>query len=172
MKIAYTLAQQTGGTNTTLETLATELLAQGLKLCGTVQIDTPKPGSHHCDMDVKVLPDGPILRISQSLGEAATGCRLDPAALEQAVALTLKQIEQGADLLIINKFGKHEADGRGFRAAIAEAAARDIPILVGTNALNEDALRSFCGGEIRKMPADADALLNWVKTVVFSRQAA
>ena len=27
----------------------------------------------------------------------------------------------GADVLIVNKFGKHEAEGRGFRMVVAEA---------------------------------------------------
>ena len=47
-------------------------------------------------------------------------------ALEQAVALTQSALSQGADLLIVNKFGKHEADGRGMRPLIGEALAMGL----------------------------------------------
>ncbi|MEX5726690.1 hypothetical protein Ga0609869_000043 [Rhodovulum iodosum] len=52
-------------------------------------------------------------------------CRLDPAALETAVGLVAAGLSSGADLLIVNKFGKHEAAGRGFRYVVAEAVAMD-----------------------------------------------
>lgn len=35
------------------------------------------------------------------------------------------------DLLIVNKFGKHEAMGRDFRSAIAAAVEWDVPVLLG-----------------------------------------
>jgi hypothetical protein len=60
---------------------------------------------------VRVLPEGAILRISQVLGPQARGCRLVPAALETAVVLVVAGLSCGADLLIVNKFGKHEAEG-------------------------------------------------------------
>jgi hypothetical protein len=82
-------------------------------------------------MDVRVLPNGPILRISQNLGSVSKGCRLDPAALEAAVGLVEARLDPNVDLLIINKFGKHEADGRGFRTVIAAALDLEIPVLVG-----------------------------------------
>ena len=62
-----------------------------------------------------------------------------------AVGLVATGLSSGADLLIVNKFGKHEAEGRGFRDVIAEAVAMDIPVLVGINALNRSAFESFCG---------------------------
>ncbi|HCK08169.1 MAG TPA: 3-dehydroquinate dehydratase, partial [Rhodobacter sp.] len=41
-------------------------------------------------------------------------------ALEQAVGLVMISLaQQKSDMLIINKFGKQEVDGRGFRPAIA-----------------------------------------------------
>ena len=59
--------------------------------------------------DVRVPPGDPVLRISQALGPSARGCRLDAAALEVAVGLVSTRLAEGADLLILNKFGKHEA---------------------------------------------------------------
>lgn len=162
MNIAYTMAPGRGDTDLILFGLARRLAARGLRCCGTVQINTERPGAGPCDMDVKVLPEGPVLRISQDLGRDAHGCRLDPLALETAVGIVMTRLAAGADVLIVNKFGKHEAEGRGFREAIAEALARDIPVLVGVNRLNLAAFEEFSGGLAVPLPPQEDALCAWI----------
>jgi hypothetical protein len=108
------------------------------------------------------------LRISQDLGPQARGCRLDPAALETAVAMVAATLSSGTALLIVNKFGKHEAEGRGFRNVIAEAVAMDIPVLVGLNALNRPAFESFAEGLAIQLAATTGALMAWVNEVTAS----
>lgn len=166
MELACVNASERGDTNRLLADLAARARACGLRVCGTVQVNTPLKGTHHCDMDVTVLPAGPVLRISQSLGPEARGCRLNPHVLEQAVKLTQEQLARGVDLMIVNKFGKHEAEGRGFREVIAEALAQGIPVIVGLNGLNETAFAEFAGEFSSVLPADPDALDAWVARVV------
>ena len=168
MNLAYTMAPGRGDTDLVLASLATDLAALGIRCCGTVQINTVNPGhgpTGPCDMNVRVLPDGPVLRISQDLGPSARGCRLDPDALETAVGLVAERLSAGADLLIVNKFGKHEADGRGFRDVIAEAVAMGLPVLVGLNSLNRDAFERFAGGTVIQLPPEPAALRAWVDSV-------
>lgn len=166
MKLAYTMAPGRGDTDLLLSKLADELAARGLRCCGTVQINTERADAGPCDMDVRILPDGPILRISQDLGRSARGCRLDPAALETAVGLVATSLARGAAVLIVNKFGKHEAEGRGFRTLIAEAIAMDVPVLVGINSLNLPAFEDFAGGLAARLPPERDALAGWVANAV------
>lgn len=161
MHIAYTMAPGRGDTDRILFQLAQRLIQAGLTPCGTVQINTERSDGHKCDMDVQVLPKGPVIRISQSLGKAARGCRLDPDALELSVALTEAALVAGADFLIVNKFGKHEAEGRGFRAAIATALEQGIPVLVGLNQLNKDAFLEYVGGVGRALDPQVDCLETW-----------
>ena len=168
--IAYTMATGRGDTDLLLSGLAQELAARGLLGAGTVQINTEREDSHPCDMDVKVLPDGPILRISQSLGQNAKGCRLDPSALEAAVALVEERLRSGVDYLIVNKFGKHEAEGRGFRAAIAEAVSLGIPVLVGLNALNREAFEEFSAGMAVHLAPDRQVLSAWLYEALSDEQ--
>ena len=163
MKLAYTMASGRGDTDLILERLAAGLAARGLRCSGTVQINTERADAGPCDMDVRVLPDGPVLRISQDLGPSARGCRLDPIALETAVGLVAAGLSSGADLLIINKFGKHEAAGRGFRDVIAQAVAMEVPVLVGLNASNRDAFQAFAGGMAIQLPPERAALSDWVE---------
>ena len=165
MKLAYTMAPGRGDTDLVLERLAADITARGLRCCGTVQINSERADAGPCDMDVRVLPDGAVLRISQDLGPQARGCRLDPAALETAVAMVASTLSSGADLLIVNKFGKHEAEGRGFRNVIAEAVAMDIPVLVGLNTLNRTAFENFAEGLALRLPSDPAALMAWVEEV-------
>ncbi len=162
MKIAYTMAPGRGLTDLLLAGLAERLHAQGLRTCGTVQINSHPCDDGRCDMDVKVLPDGPVLRISQSRGREARGCRLDPDALETAVAHARAVLSEGADAVIINKFGKHEAEGRGFRELIAEALEMEVPVLVGLNPLNTEAFQEFTGGIATELPPSHEDLVKWI----------
>jgi len=161
MALAFVKTVERGLTDQLLWEFADSLLASGLRLAGVVQTNSDRPGSHHCDMDVRVLPDGPMIRISQVLGEESRGCRLDPTALEDAVARVEAGLELSPDLLIINKFGKHEAEGRGFRPLIAEALARDIPVLLGVNGLNQEAFEAFAGDYAEEIAAGAAGLATW-----------
>lgn len=162
MQIAYTIAPGRGDTDLLLHGLAKDLMARGLRLCGTTQINSETKAAHPCDMDIQVLPDGPIMRISQSLGTGSKGCRLNPSVLEEAVGIVEADLRHGADLLIINKFGKHEAEGRGFRGVIAEAISKNIPVLVGTNSLNLDAFLEFAGSDVVQLQPLPSALESWV----------
>ena len=169
MNIAYAMPPGRGDTDRLLSKLAWHLESRGLRVCGTVQANTNRLYDGPCDMDVRVLPEGPVIRISQDLGPGARGCRLDSAALETAVGLVETRLEHGADVLVVNKFGKHEAEGRGFRAAIADALSRDIPVLVGLNELNRPAFEAFTDGMAERLPPELDRLEAWVLDQVARR---
>lgn len=162
MNLAYMMAPGRGDADLILAQLAHDLALQGLDCCGTVQINTERDDKGPCDMDVRVLPDGPVMRISQDLGPSSRGCRLDHSVLEHAVGLVSTRLAGGADVLIINKFGKHEAEGRGFRPVIAEALEQGIPVIVGLNALNLSEFEAFNGGMAVRLPPDCKSLAEWV----------
>ena len=166
MKIAYTMAPGRGDTDLLLFRFTRSLIARGVRPIGTVQINSERKDAGPCDMDVQVLPDGAVIRISQSLGPAARGCRLDPNALETAVGLVEAELARGADCLIVNKFGKHEAEGRGFRQVIAAALERDIPVLVGVNDLNLKAFLEFSGDLAAELNPQLSCLQGWLDGVI------
>lgn len=161
MRIGFVSETGRGASDAVLAKVVELLAAQGLRLAGTVQSNTERPDRAHCDMDVQVLPDGPRFRISQDLGAHAKGCRLDPSALEQAVMAVGTRLE-AAEVLVINKFGKLEAEGRGFCSLIAEALAQDMTVLVGVNGLNRQAFESFAGGMAVCVGNDPEAIFRWV----------
>ncbi|NNF25039.1 MAG: DUF2478 domain-containing protein [Rhodobacteraceae bacterium] len=171
MQIACTMSPGRGDTDLLLSRLAKTLAARGHTTCGTVQINTERGGGP-CDMDVRLLPNGPTLRISQDLGASSKGCRLDPTALETAVGLVQSRLKKGAELLIINKFGKHEAGGRGFRTVIADAIDLGIPVLLGVNALNLTAFQEFIGPEVVHLTPSEATILRWCEAVLATEHQA
>lgn len=167
MQIAYTMTGARGDTDLLLCRVAGALSRRGLRLAGAVQVNTARQDPRQCDMDIRIVPDGPVLRISQNLGAGARGCRLDTSALETAVALVSERLAGGCDLLLVNKFGKHEANGRGFRGVIADAICADTPVLLGVNELNHAAFQAFTAGAAIRLPARESALLEWAgRTVI------
>lgn len=167
MSIAYVSLAGRGAT----DALIAEAVAQvkGARLAGTVQRDVERPDRTLCDMELVVLPDGPVFRINQDRGEAARGCRLDGGALEEAVVEVAARLA-GAEALVVNKFGKLEAQGRGYVPLIAEALGRDLPVLVGVNGLNLPDLLAFCDGMATELPPEPGAVADWLHVEISKRR--
>ena len=161
MKLAYTTSPGRGDMDLVLARVAERLEGRGLRVLGVVQINSACEGDRPCDMDVKLLPHGPLIRISQSLGTQSRGCRLDPQGLEQAVGETAARLAGGGDVLMVNKFGKQEAEGRGFREVIGAALSEGVPVIVGLNALNRPAFEAYAGELAEAVSPEVGALLDW-----------
>lgn len=69
------------------------------------------------------------------------------------------------DAFLLNKFGPEEAEGRGFRHAIADALEKGIPVLVGLGVgeATRRGFEAFVGDLAVALPADPDALLSFVR---------
>jgi nucleoside-triphosphatase THEP1 len=159
--LAYVTGEGRGANDLLLAEVATRLQARGWPLAGVVQHNTEAMGQSKCDMDLQVLGRPKSVRISQRLGAGARGCRLDPAGLESAVALVEQVLTADTRLMIVNKFGKTEVEGRGFRALIGEALALGVPVLVGVKDENLPGFLEFAQGLAKALPADPDAILDW-----------
>lgn len=164
MRIGYITSSTRGLADRVIAEATARLTERGLRLAGLVQTDLHRPGRRRCDMLVRVLPQGPTIPISQDLGDGARGCRLDPDALERAVALVAAEVERDrCEAVILNKFGKHEAEGRGFRGVIAVALERGLPVFLGVGDPNRSAFLAFCGEIAEELPCDARAVADWIE---------
>jgi hypothetical protein len=163
VNIAYVTLSGRGLIDDCLAEAVASLEAQGLRLAGTVRVLPAAPHSHACDMDVRVLPDGPSRRISQPLGALSQGCRLDTDAVE-TLALAVESRLEGADLLVVNKFGKQEAAGRGLRQAIVLAIEAGIPVLIGVNGLNLPELLAFAGDQAVRIEGTPEDIVFWANS--------
>ena len=161
MRLGVVIGERRGATDRVLAALAAGLGADGWRLAGVVQENPEVPG-RRCDMDLVLLGAGGRFRISQCLGPLARGCRLDPAGLEAAVGHVAAGLEEGRpELMILNKFGKAELAGRGFRPVIARALELGVPVLMGLNRANLDGFDAFAAGTAEALPADPETLRAW-----------
>lgn len=128
-----------------LAQLAGQLKARGVRLAGLVQHALSRPGYARCQMEAEILPSGRRVRLSEDRGRGARGCHLDQGLLLEALVLAEHALPQ-ADLLILNRFGKTEAQGGGGRDLIAQALTLKIPVVVAVSWRNIAPFRAFAAG--------------------------
>jgi nucleoside-triphosphatase THEP1 len=145
---------------------ARRLARSGYRLGGVVQSDARRSGRGKCDMRLTDLLSGERVQISYDLGEEARGCRLDPAAFAHAGVLIERALAADIDLLIINKFGKQEAEGRGFRSVIAEALLSNIPVALAVSRRNLDACLEFAGGSFAHLAPSQTGIVAWCRRAI------
>ena len=132
--------------NDVLLDICGHLASEGYALAGMVQTAKSRPGRSRCDMILEDLGSGKQVEISEDRGPLARGCMLAVSQLMYAIELATRSLDERCDLLVVNKFGKTEAEGGGFRPLIVEAMARDIPVLIAVPAANLESWRHFAQG--------------------------
>lgn len=151
-----------------LAQVAAVLAAEGYRLGGAVQSSVHRSGRRKCDMYLRDLMSGEEILISLDRGNEARGCRLDADAFSRINSWGEQALATGVDLVLINKFGKEEAQGRGLRSLIAEALGGGTPVVLGVSTLNLPDLETFAGGPVHRLPAQHDAILAWCRAAIAS----
>jgi nucleoside-triphosphatase THEP1 len=149
------------------------LRERGVAMAGAIQLEPADlPGRHPCDLLLEDLASGEVTAIAEHRGKEARGCRLDVGLLtELAETVTASLHADAPHLLIVNKFGKIEADGGGLRGAIAEAVDLGIPVLVGVPARNLDRWRAFAGPLAVELAVEPSAITGWLEARGLSADA-
>ncbi|PYG25454.1 DUF2478 domain-containing protein [Pelagimonas varians] len=156
-----------------LTAIANTPAAQGLRVRGALQTRGAVGGECHCaDMDLTTLWSQRTFRISQPLGNGSRGCRLHPGALAECSSFIEQELESGADLLILNRFGRGECEGRGFRELIGKAIALDIPVLTAVRPTYAEGWAEFGAGMACDLPMDIATTLAWFANLQEARHAA
>jgi hypothetical protein len=120
------------------------------------------------DTYVLDLQTGERTKILQDLGAGSQGCRVDPAALAGIGQLVANALTHAPELVIINRFGRLESEGKGLRDEIATAALSGIPTLVCVSTRYIDAWREFATDLGEELPCTPDALAEWWQGVTNS----
>lgn len=150
-----------------------------VRLSGAIQHNTDDGDRCRCDMTLEDLAGGRLIDISERRGPQSRGCRLDSFALEEIVGIVETSLERGPELLVINRFGKRESEGHGFRQAIEQAMAKSIPVLVAVSESQRAAFQQFAAPFASELAFAPEAILAWcasvmpsVKTSAISQQEA
>jgi len=145
---------------------ATDLVASGYRLGGVVHSNTHRHGRRRCDIYVKDLLGGDEIKISLDRGNEARGCRFDPDAFARINAWVERAVLERVDLLIINKFDREEAHGRGLRPAIADALIADIPLVIGVSTRNLCDFLTFIGDSATRLRPNIEAITAWCRNAI------
>ena len=155
-----------------LARLAERLRAEGVRLGGALQENTPGEAGRCAAMTLVDLAAQRRFGISQNLGAAAEGCRLDANGLAEFVALIDRTPDDDVELMLLNRFGTAEAEGGGLRPAFARAMEAGIPLLTAARAPYTEAWAQFHGQLATDLPPDFDTVLAWCRESVRLLRAA
>lgn len=148
--------------------IAYRLRDEGVAIAGLVQLNTFVRDRAKCDMAVEELYSRTVFNLSEDRGPAAKGCRLDHTRLTEAAGLLNEALGKNIDLVVLNKFGKIEAEGGGLRDALGRAVALDVPLIVGVPYRNLDQWRNFAGGMADECKVSASHILRWLEAKAFA----
>lgn len=154
-----------------LGAFAHTLRIAGWKVGGLLQVRGAEGGAKGGDVCLVDVSGAHTFRISQHLGAGSTSCSVDPAGMAEASGALRKALTDQVDLLVINKFGKTEAEGAGFMQEIAAAVAMGIPVLTTVHKKYLAQWTRFTGDLAQLVPADTTALARWWGTLAADQKA-
>jgi hypothetical protein len=146
----------------TFERMVAVCRGRGLRVAGVLQHPVCSDAAGHCDVALEELTTGVRTDLFEDRGPGASGCRLDVAALAEVNGKVVRSFDADPELLILNKFGKVEAEGRGLLDLVAIAVDRGIPVVIGVPIRNLEAWRNFAGGLSVEFSSDPSEIADWL----------
>jgi hypothetical protein len=161
--LAALVYRQSEDPDRVLREFASDLGASGHRAVGLVQL-----GRHCVDaarLSAMLIHTGEELQLYQNLGTHATGCRLDVGQLLNAGERVASAIDQGADIVIVNRFGRQEQEGKGLSYLIEHALSADVPVVIAVPDHRFADWIKFAGGMSVKLHCDRGSLDAWWRAV-------
>lgn len=153
-----------GGIDRILGEVANKLARGGLRVAGLIQTRGEVTAECSCrEMRLHDLATGKVTIISEKRGPAARGCHLDWEALTGLAQSLEEDLSPQTDVLIINRFGRSESEGRGFRNAIERALELEVPVIVAFRAEYENEWMDFQGGMAKPCDPDVELLVGEIQ---------
>jgi len=160
-RIAALRGAPSAAMQTLLDEFARRRARAGLRVAGVVE-DSDCAHDGACKhFRVRDLLSGETTSISQDLGRGSTACNLDPEALVKACGRIETAISQGADLVVLSKFGKLEAARSGLADAFRAAIEADLPILTVVSPAAAEEWELFAAPLFQFVDASCEALECW-----------
>ncbi len=144
-----------------MERFARRLIGERLRVAGVIQTRVLDPSSGRKKIVLRDIVDGALYPISQDLGPGSVACNLDSGELATACAAVERAAHAGADLIVISKFSKQEAERGGLADAFRAAIASRAPIVTAVSPHVREEWRVFAGHLAQDVAPDEDALAEW-----------
>lgn len=134
----------------------------GSRIVGVIQLGRTGPAA---DLSAVMLPGADVIGVAHDRGDGSHRCRLRAGWVAGIAKRIAAELDRGADLLILNRFGKLEAEGFGFVNLIAQAAEADIPVLTAVAEHRFASWIAYSGGMNVRLPCRRAALDRWWQSV-------
>lgn len=166
------IAAIAGNDGASAQALLTEMAAQWrageAKIVGVTAEGHGLPGRTCGAGFLREIASGRAHTIYLDAPPSDTSCHLDAAGVLDAGLAIIEQIPT-SDLVVLNKFGKLEATGKGLAAAFAAAIAADKPLLTTVSEKHRNVWSNFAPGAIF-LSAEKAVLQDWWHAVKTGRQ--
>lgn len=139
----------------------TSLKERGWRVRGLVQSNSECIEACARSMVLWDVDDGERFPISQNLGAGSVSCCVDAGGVAAACVVLRRALAEGADLVVVNRFGGLEASGGGFAAEMLALMAEGIPLLTIVADKHLEAWQHFSGGTAHLLSPRAEALEAW-----------
>lgn len=153
-----------GAASTVIQQLFRDFVARQpstLRIAGLVESGNCKEPA---DGRLLNIADGRTFALFQELGVGSEACALDAENVVDAGNRVCADIAQGCDLVVLNKFGKLEAENRsGLIPAFAAAIEAGIPILTSVSPKYAGAWSAFAAPMYAVLPPEMGELDAWWK---------
>lgn len=149
---------------------ADKLKQHGFRVDGVTQANPPERDCANRAIEAVNLSSGKRLAILQDLGRQTKSCRVDPAAIADIAQMLTQALARKPDLLLINRFGRLEAENAGIINEIGAAFEANVPSLICVSTRYLDAWNNFAHGMDAQLPCAEEALDAWWQQVLATRE--
>lgn len=101
--------------------------------------------------------------VSQPMGSLSKACRADPQGFARATVVLRRALQDKPDLVVLNRFGRLEAEGGGMSTELLDLMAEGVPVLTAVAPAYREAWAHFSGGAA-VLPLDDAAVQHWLDT--------
>ncbi|TAK48012.1 MAG: DUF2478 domain-containing protein [Xanthobacteraceae bacterium] len=141
--------------------ISRRLVARGVRVAGVIEVPATVNGGPCGHVALRDIVSGKVFSLSQELGSGSTSCNLDSSGLAGACGAVERAIRDGADLVILSKFGKQEAERGGLSDAFRAALLAGLPVLTSVSPAVTEVWQQFAGPLADDIAADVATIEAW-----------
>lgn len=158
--IAALPAQDSAKIQALMRSFALELAREGARVAGLTQM-RGDDSAGRSRIYLRDLASDAEFVISQDLGPGSVACNLDTGELAMACAAVERAAREGADLIVVSKFSKQEAERGGLCDAFRAAMTARIPVIAAVSPHFREEWRAFAGPLAEDVSPTREALAQW-----------
>ena len=162
-RVGVVLYETTQQADALLTAAVDAIRSRGIVVGGLLQRLGPMQSNGKHSVWLDDVATGQTVRLDEPRGPGARACILDTDALAQAAYLLRRAADARPGVIVVNRFGKFEAEGGGIRSELAEAICSGAAVLIPVRLALLPDLEAFLGAPASRLPPDAASIADWAE---------